>query len=93
MNNITKHTLIALILTILMYPVSPFIGAWTAIVFYYSRELNQFQSKFARDRGLNRSQVWYKGLLTQNWDSRSRLQFIIPAFSSIVLAVIMTEIL
>lgn len=59
----------------------PAIGFWIVSTFYYSRELNQYQTKLAKDKGVFRSTLWNVW-----WPKGHEKEFVIPSLISLVVA-------
>lgn len=74
-------------LTILSVENAEWIAATWSIAFYYSREHNQFQTALAKERGVPRSSLWYRGWWPGEWPTwRQRMQFLMPAMICVVIA-------
>lgn len=89
MNPIITHSIFAAIIT-LIFSIGGYeaIGFWVVSTFYYSRELNQYQTEKAKELGVFRSTLWNVW-----WPKGHESQFLIPSVLSLILALTIRELL
>lgn len=86
---ILVHSMAAALMFALVYIITKDSVAAAAfpISFYYSREVNQFQTDLAKERKVFRSSLWYRGWWLGEWGTwQKRLEFLAPAAVSLILA-------
>jgi len=87
------HAIFAAVLTLLAGLFGhALVGAVAAAFFYYGREVTQAEYRWMKAKGALRHEMpWYKGFDVSLWDTKAKLDALLPALTALILALIITR--